>query len=378
MIKMVKLCLPDVGNDEIEKIKEVINSKWLAHGIYNKEFEEKFAKYIGVKYAVTLNSCTSAIQLALESHNITKEVILPSFTFVASANAIVKAGATPVFADVEYSTGNLDPEKIEELITKNTQAIMPVHYGGQVCDMKRIIEIAEKHNLIVIEDSAETIGGTHYGRQAGSFSTACFSFFPTKNIAVGEGGVLTTNNEEVAKTVKALSAHGISKHTLEREKQDKNWYRDAYIAGYNYRMPHMSAAIGIVQLEKLEKMNEKRRKIAELYKKNLISLNQIDLPVEKDNNKHVYQMYVIKLKDSNSEKRDKLVQKLREKDIEASVHFSPPVHLQTFYKNKFYHKDLSVTEKLADISITLPMYSSMLEEDALKVVSALKQSLKEI
>ena len=378
MIKMVKLCLPDVGNDEIEKIKEVINSKWLAHGIYNKEFEEKFAKYIGVKYAVTLNSCTSAIQLALESHNITKEVILPSFTFVASANAIVKAGATPVFADVEYSTGNLDPEKIEELITKNTQAIMPVHYGGQVCDMERIMEIAEKHNLIVIEDSAETLGGTHYGKQAGSFSTACFSFFPTKNIAVGEGGVLTTNNEEVAKTVKALSAHGISKHTLEREKQDKNWYRDAYIAGYNYRMPHMSAAIGIVQLEKLEKMNEKRRKIAELYKKNLISLNQIDLPVEKDNNKHVYQMYVIKLKDSNSEKRDKLVQKLREKDIEASVHFSPPVHLQTFYKNKFYHKDLSVTEKLADISITLPMYSSMLEEDALKVVSALKQSLKEI
>ena len=378
MIKMVKLCLPDVGNDEIEKIKEVINSKWLAHGSYNKEFEDKFAKYIGVKYAVTLNSCTSAIQLALESHNITKEVILPSFTFVASANAIVKAGATPVFADVEYSTGNLDPEKIEELITKNTQAIMPVHYGGQVCDMERIMEIAEKHNLIVIEDSAETLGGTHYGKQAGSFSTACFSFFPTKNIAVGEGGVLTTNNEEVAKTVKALSAHGISKHTLEREKQDKNWYRDAYIAGYNYRMPHMSAAIGIVQLEKLEKMNEKRRKIAELYKKNLISLNQIDLPVEKDNNKHVYQMYVIKLKDSNSEKRDKLVQKLREKDIEASVHFSPPVHLQTFYKNKFYHKDLSVTEKLADISITLPMYSSMLEEDALKVVSALKQSLKEI
>ena len=378
MIKMVKLCLPDVGNDEIEKIKEVINSKWLAHGSYNKEFEDKFAKYIGVKYAVTLNSCTSAIQLALESHNITKEVILPSFTFVASANAIVKAGATPVFADVEYSTGNLDPEKIEELITKNTQAIMPVHYGGQVCDMERIMEIAEKHNLIVIEDSAETLGGTHYGKQAGSFSTACFSFFPTKNIAVGEGGVLTTNNEEVAKTVKALSAHGISKHTLEREKQDKNWYRDAYIAGYNYRMPHMSAAIGIVQLEKLEKMNEKRRKIAELYKKNLISLNQIDLPVEKDNNKHVYQMYVIKLKDSNSEKRDKLVQKLREKDIEASVHFSPPVHLQTFYKNKFYHKDLSVTEKLADISITLPMYSSMLEEDALKVVSVLKQSLKEI
>ena len=378
MIKMVKLCLPDVGNDEIEKIKEVINSKWLAHGSYNKEFEDKFAKYIGVKHAVTLNSCTSAIQLALESHNITKEVILPSFTFVASANAIVKAGATPVFADVEYSTGNLDPEKIEELITKNTQAIMPVHYGGQVCDMERIMEIAEKHNLIVIEDSAETIGGTHYGRQAGSFSTACFSFFPTKNIAVGEGGVLTTNNEEVAKTVKALSAHGISKHTLEREKQDKNWYRDAYIPGYNYRMPHMSAAIGIVQLEKLEKMNEKRRKIAELYKKNLISLNQIDLPVEKDNNKHVYQMYVIKLKDSNSEKRDKLVQKLREKDIEASVHFSPPVHLQTFYKNKFYHKDLSVTEKLADISITLPMYSSMLGEDALKVVSALKQSLKEI
>src|SRR3989344_9502398 len=378
MIKMVKLCLPDVGNDEIEKIKEVINSKWLAHGIYNKEFEEKFAKYIGVKYAVTLNSCTSAIQLALESHNITKEVILPSFTFVASANAIVKAGATPVFADVEYSTGNLDPEKIEELITKNTQAIMPVHYGGQVCDMEKIMEIAKKHNLIVIEDSAETIGGTHNGKQAGSFSTACFSFFPTKNIAIGEGGILTTNNEEIAKTVKALSAHGISKHTLEREKQDKNWYRDAYIAGYNYRMPHLSAAIGLIQLEKLEKMNEKRRKTAELYRKELNSLNNIDLPVEKENNKHVYQMYVIKLKNSKAERRDRLVQKLREKDIEASVHFSPPVHLQTYYKGRFNHKKLSMTEKLADCSVTLPMYSSMLGEDTLKVIDALKVSLKEI
>ncbi len=375
---MVKLCLPDVGKEEVEKITEVINSKWLAHGSYNKEFEEKFAEYIGVKYAVTLNSCTSAIQLAIESHNITKEVILPSFTFVASANAVIKSGAKPVFVDVEYETGNINPEKIEEVITKNTQAIMPVHYAGQVCDMKRIMEIAKKNNLLVIEDSAETIGGTHYGKQAGSFSTGCFSFFPTKNIAIGEGGILTTNNEEIAKTVKALSAHGISKHTLEREKQDKNWYRDAYIPGYNYRMPHLSAAIGIVQLAKLDKMNEMRRKVAELYRKELSSLDKINLPIEKNNNKHVYQMYVIKLKDSNAEKRDQLVQKLREKDIEASVHFSPPIHLQTYYKNRFNHRKLPITENLADSSITLPMYSSMFEEDSIKVVGALKSSLKEI
>ena len=375
---MVKLCLPDVGKEEVEKITEVINSKWLAHGSYNKEFEEKFAEYIGVKYAVTLNSCTSAIQLAIESHNITKEVILPSFTFVASANAVIKSGAKPVFVDVEYETGNINPEKIEEVITKNTQAIMPVHYAGQVCDMKRIMEIAKKNNLLVIEDSAETIGGTHYGKQAGSFSTGCFSFFPTKNIAIGEGGILTTNNEEIAKTVKALSAHGISKHTLEREKQDKNWYRDAYIPGYNYRMPHLSAAIGIVQLAKLDKMNEMRRKVAELYRKELSSLDKINLPIEKNNNKHVYQMYVIKLKDSNAEKRDQLVQKLREKDIEASVHFSPPIHLQTYYKNRFNHRKLPITENLADSSITLPMYSSMFEEDSIKVVDALKSSLKEI
>ena len=375
---MVKLCLPDVGKEEIDKIIEVINSKWLAHGNYNKEFEEKFARYLGVKHAVTLNSCTSAIQLALESQKIIKEVILPSFTFVASANAIIKAGAKPVFVDVEYETGNLDTEKIEDAITNDTQAIMPVHYAGQVCNMKRIMEIAEDHDLLVIEDSAETIGGTHYGKQAGSFSTGCFSFFPTKNIAIGEGGILSTNNDEIAKTVKALSAHGISKHTLEREKQDRNWYRDAYIPGYNYRMPHLSAAIGIVQLAKLEEMNEKRRKIAELYREELNSLDKIDLPVEKENNKHVYQMYVIKLKDSNAEKRDQLITRLREKDIEASVHFSPPIHLQTYYKNRFNHRKLPITERLADCSITLPMYSSMSEEDAIKVVEVLKYSLKEI
>ena len=153
---MVKLCLPEVGKEEIEEISKVINSRWLAHGDYNKEFEANFAKYINVNHAVTLNSCTSAIQLALEAHNITKEVILPSFTFIASANAIIKAGATPVFVDVDYDTCNIDPSKIKEVITENTQAILPVHFAGQMCKMKEILEITEEHNLKLIEDSAET------------------------------------------------------------------------------------------------------------------------------------------------------------------------------------------------------------------------------
>ena len=373
---MVKLCLPEVGKEEIEEISKVINSRWLAHGDYNKEFEANFAKYINVNHAVTLNSCTSAIQLALEAHNITKEVILPSFTFIASANAIIKAGATPVFVDVDYDTCNIDPSKIKEVITENTQAILPVHFAGQMCKMKEILEITEEHNLKLIEDSAETIGGTYNNKQAGSFGEGCFSFFPTKNITTGEGGMFTTNNEEIAQKVKALSAHGISKHTLEREKQDKNWYRDAYIPGYNYRMSNLLAAIGLVQLKKLNEMNSKRRSIAKIYTQEFQNIPDLDLPIELPECKHVYQMYTIKLKDKNQQQRDKFVQLLRDNDVEASVHFSPAAHQSTFYKNKFKHNQLPITEKLSDIIVTLPIYPSMEEKDILKVIDSVKQNLK--
>ena len=191
----IPLCVPDIGEEEIKAVEEVLRSGWLAHGPKTKKFEEEFAKYIGVKHAISLNSCTSALQLAVFANNIKEEIILPSFTFAASANSIVTQGAKPIFCDVEYNTCNIDVEKIKELITDKTQAIMPVHYAGQSCDMKAIMEIAEDKNLVVIEDSAESIGGTfklnNEDRKTGSFSNGCFSFYPTKNMTTGEQKTLT-------------------------------------------------------------------------------------------------------------------------------------------------------------------------------------------
>ena len=244
---MIPLCIPNIDEKEIERVKEVLLSGWLAHGPQNKELEEEFSKYIGVKHAVALNSCTSALQLAIEAQDLKGDVIVPSFTFVASGNAIVTAGCTPVFSEIDYDTCNLDPSKIEENINEKTVGIMPVHYAGQSCKMDEIMEIAEKHDLAVIEDSAETIGGTYNGKIAGSFGTGCFSFFPTKNMTTGEGGMLTTNDEDLARTVNTFKGHGISSTTWGREKEKRPWIRAAILAGYNFRMSDVLAAIGVEQ-----------------------------------------------------------------------------------------------------------------------------------
>jgi perosamine synthetase len=356
----IPLCIPSIGKEEIALVEEVLKSGWLAHGPKNSQFEKNFAEYIGVEHAVSLNSCTSALQLALQAQNITGEVIVPSFTFAASANAIVTAGAKPVFVDIEYDSCNIDPIKIKEAISKKTQAIMPVHYAGQSCKMDEIMEIAKKYSLKVIEDSAETVGGTFKGKKTGSFGTGCFSFYPTKNITTGEGGMVTTNDRELAEKVKALRAHGITSTAFEREKKEKPWLRAAEYAGYNYRLCDILAAIGIVQLSKVDKMNELRRKHAEYLTKNLKDIKGIATPVEHKDCRHVYQMYTIKLKDGLD--RTRFIQKLKEKGIGATVHFDPPVHEQPFYKN-FAHSSLKVTEEVSKTIVTLPMYPDLKKEE---------------
>ncbi len=356
---MIPLSVPDLGEEEIERVIKVLKSGWLAHGPQNEELEKKFADYIGVKHAVALNSCTSALQLAIQASGLRGEIIVPSFTFVASANSIVTAGCRPVFAEIDYDTCNIDPGKIEEKITEETVGIMPVHFAGQSCRMDEIMEIAEKHDLVVIEDSAETIGGTYRGRMAGSFGIGCFSFFPTKNITTGEGGMLATNDEELAEKVKALKGHGISTTTYEREKREKPWLRAAVLAGYNYRMSDVLAAIGVVQLKKLDKMNEARRKHAHYLNEKLKEFEEIYTPVELKECKHVYQMYTVKL--SENVDRTTFIKKLREAGVGASVHFDPPVHLQPYYMEMFGCKkgDLPITEKVSESIVTLPMYPQL-------------------
>jgi dTDP-4-amino-4,6-dideoxygalactose transaminase len=353
----IPLSLPYIDKNEAKAIGRVLKSGWLTDGPANIEFEQLFADYIGVKRAVTLNSCTSALQLALEAQSIRGEVILPSFTFVASANAVVRAGAIPVFADIDYGTCNIDPAQVRNKITQNTQAIMVVHFAGQSCRMDEIMAIARERNLKVIEDSAETLGGSFKGVRTGAFATGCFSFFPTKNITTGEGGMLTTNDDELADRVKTLSGHGIVKGTYRREVELEPWHREASVPGYNFRMSGLLAAIGVEQMKKLELMNERRCENAQHLSEKL-KFDEIDLPTEDKDCKHVYQMYTIKVRDMD---RREFVFALRKAGIMASVHFSPPVHRQEYYRDKYQvrREELAVTEMVAERIVTLPMYPQL-------------------
>ncbi|MCD6424243.1 MAG: DegT/DnrJ/EryC1/StrS family aminotransferase [Anaerolineales bacterium] len=376
-MRKIPLCIPYTGQEEKDAVCEVIDSGWYAHGPKNHEFEERFAEYLGVKHAFTMNSCTSALHLAVEGLGITGEVILPSFTFVASANAVITGGAKPVFADISYDTCNIDPASIERMISPQTEAIMPVHYGGQSADMTAIMEIAEKHKLIVIEDSAETIGGTHNGRLTGTFDIGCFSFYPTKNLTTGEGGMLTTNDDQLALKVKALLAHGIDKSTYEREDKEKAWYRSASRIGYNFRMSNILAAIGVEQLKKLPEMNRMRRDLATRLTEALAEIPEVEAPVERPENKHVYQMYTVRIKEGLD--RDEFVRSLNNKGIGASIHFFPPVHYMPPYSGQDFRRDnLSVTEEVIREIITLPMYPQMAADDLAYMVDSIRNTVSEL
>jgi len=363
--KAIPLCKAFVDDRELAAVAEVLRSGWLTHGPKNGEFERLLAETVGVRHAIALNSCTSALQLALLAHGISGEVILPSFTFMASANSVVTSGATPVFADIEFDTCNIDPDSIERMIGPNTEAIMIVHFAGQCCRMDRIMEIAEKRSLLLIEDSAETIGGDFHGRQAGSFGVGCFSFFPTKIVTTGEGGAMTTHDDMLAAKVRALIGHGTLTTALDREKTRRPWRREAALAGYNYRMSDLLAALGVEQMKKLDTIIALRRRHA-AYLNTTLDPELFHLPLEGNGAGHVYQMYTVKLKGGVD--RDRFVQELRERGVGASVHFDPPVHRQPFYQDRFGKDRLDVTEAVASSIATLPLYPS-LEQDELAYVA---------
>lgn len=373
---MIPLCLPHLDGNELKKVEEVLASGWLTEGPCNAEFERRLADYLGVKEAVSLNSCTSALFLALKALDIRGEVILPSFTFVASANAVVTAGATPVFADIEADTCNLDPDDVERRITGKTQAILPVHYAGQCCDMDRILEIARRYDLQVIEDSAETLGGKYRGKMAGSFATGCFSFFPTKNITTGEGGLLSTDDPDLAARVRTLAGHGIPRSAYRKEGADRPWYRSAVLPGYNFRMSNILAAIGLVQMEKIDRLNSLRRSHARYLTERLSEVEEIIPPNERPGCEHVYQMYTIRLQGVN---RDGFLRRLRESGVGASVHFDPPVHLQEYYRGLCGEYSLPVTEEIAGSIVTLPLYPQIRERELDRIVEAVEACvLKEL
>lgn len=376
---MIPFAPPNIGKEEILAVKKVLESGWLAHGPKTKEFETEFAKYIGTKRAVSLNSCTAALHLALQSAGIGKgdEVIVPSFTMVASANAILHAGAKPVLVDIDYASGNLDLGKVKEAISEKTKAIMPVHFAGLSCGMGKIMDLAQKYNLTVVEDSAEAIGAEFKGRKTGTFGIGCFSFYPTKNMTTGEGGMVTTDSDKIAEAILTMRGHGINKGALEREREKKPWLRIQTMLGYNYRLTDFQSAIGLIQLKKLDKMNNLRREHARYLNQRLKSLREIEIPVEPKGYRHVYQLYTLRVRGIN---RDEFVIGLRKKGVCASVHFDPPVHLNPFYKEKFGYREgeFPVTERLAKSIVSLPMHPQLSRKELNTIISTVKEVIKDV
>jgi perosamine synthetase len=372
----IPLCRPSITEEDIATVADVLRSGWLAHGEFNHRFEQAFARLIGVRHAVAMNSCTSALEIALKLKQIRGEVIVPSMTWVATANCVVTTGGTPVFCEVDRATRNVTAKTIAERITPATQAVIVVHYGGQPCAMDDIVALCERHKLFLIEDSAETLGATWRGKQAGSYSVGCFSFFPTKNITTGEGGMLTCDDAAFADQARALIAHGVSTTTFARERQEQPWLRAASMPGHNFRMPNPLAALGLCQIQRLDALNARRQRLAGRYRDLLLPLRgQIRLPEVHEHATHSWQMYTVEVAEKL---RNSVVMGLRQRGIGASVHFDPPVHLQPFYKgSKWREGSLPVTELLARELITLPMYPDMTDAEQDFVAEGLRKVLNE-
>ena len=347
---MIPINAPQLGEEEIKAVVKVMKSGFLTHGLgagpVVTKFEKAFAKFVGAKHAIAVNTGTSALHLAIAGAGIKQgdEVILPSFTFVSTAEVIAIAGAKPVFVDIDPETHNISPKKVEKALTKKTKAVMPVDLYGLPADMQPIKDIADKHGLTIIEDSAQAHGASYKGKPVGTFAdAACWSFYASKNMTTGEGGMITTNNGELAEKMRFMRSHG------EKEK-----YKSVML-GHNYRMPEIQAAIGCVQLKKLPKFLAKRRENVKRLTAELGKAKNLQLPKEPKGCKHSWYLYTIRLKGPKGNKRDKIVEALRQKGIGAEVYYTTPIHLMPYYR-KFGRYRLPETEKAAKHVLSLPVH----------------------
>jgi len=376
--EFIPLAKPTIEENEIEEVVKVLRSGWLTTGPKVAEFEKNMQKYLGCKKAIGLSSCTGGLHIALAALGIKQgdEVIVPTYTFAATAHVVAWLGAKPVLVDVEKDTFNIDPKKIEEAITDKTKAIIPVHFAGHSCDMDKIMAIAEKHNLYIIEDAAHAIGTDYKGKKIGNFSNATvFSFYATKTITTAEGGMIVTNDEELGKKLKRYSYFGVDKDAFNRYADKGNWYYEIIELGYKYNMDNIQGALGIEQLKKLESFIERRRKLANLYTSLLKKVPGIITPEEKEYTKHSYHLYPILLDiDSLSITRAEFIDKLKEYKIGSSVHFIP-LHLHSHYQKTYGYKngDFPTAEYLFEREISLPLYPRMSEEDVKYVAEAIKE-----
>ncbi|MCW3134981.1 MAG: DegT/DnrJ/EryC1/StrS family aminotransferase [Methanophagales archaeon] len=383
---MIRISAPFLGEEEISAVERVLRSGMLSHGANVEVFESAFADFIGVEHAIAVSSGTAALHIALLAAGIGKgdEVITTPFTFIATANAILFVGAKPVFVDVREDDFNIDVEKVKDAITERTKAIIPVHLYGQPCDMKAITDLAEDHNLHVIEDACQAHGAEFAGKKVGSFGTAgCFSFYPTKNMTTGEGGMLTTNSKEIAKKARMLRNHGSSARYMHE------------ILGFNMRMTDISAAIGIEQLKKLPYFTKRRRENAEYLTERLKRIRGIVTPVVKERRTHVFNQYTIRVAgdeeadgangadgaEGNRGKegvvnRDDLARMLTERGVEVGIYYPTPVHKQPLYKKLGYKERFPISEKLSEEVLSLPVHPGVRKEDLEMMVEIIHECIE--
>jgi dTDP-4-amino-4,6-dideoxygalactose transaminase len=379
----LKFGVPDIQENEINEVVKVLKSGWIGKGPITQDLENKFAEYIGVKHAISLNSATAGLFLALDilGINSNDEVITTPLTFAATANVIEHSGSKPIFVDVIEGTGLIDVENVEDAITKKTKAIMPVHLYGQACDMNKLRKLAKKHNLYVIEDAAHAIESVYESHKIGSIGDiSIFSFYATKNMTTGEGGMFVTNNDEWAEQARIKHLHGLNRDAWNRYTKEEVKYYDVIYPGYKFNMSDIQAAIGIHQLNRLDKNLIKREIIWNIYQSELGGIEELTLLEEEKYSPNLINIHSRHLFTAilNFDKllvtRRQFLEALKRENIGFGIHFLA-LHLTTYYQKKYGYKrgEFPIAEKISDGTFSLPIYPTMTKDDAFDVVKAIKK-----
>lgn len=373
---------PMLGDTEIESVVDCLRSGWLTSGHRVKAFERDFAAYIGSAHALAVNSCTAALHLGLEAVGVKPgdEVITSPMTFTATAAVIEHLGARPVLVDCEPDTLNLDPARLEAAITPRTRAILPVHFAGQACDMDAIMGIARARGLAVVEDAAHALPTRHRGRLVGTLGDiTCFSFYATKTITTGEGGMAVTDREDYAERMRLMHLHGMSHDAWKRYTKNGSWAYEILAAGFKYNLTDIAASIGIAQLTRADAFHVRRLQIARAYAAGLAGLRGVRTPVAQDESAHAWHLYVIQVvPEELTIDRDEVIRKLVAMNIGVSVHFIP-LHQHAYYREKYEFQpgDLPVATAAARRILTLPLYPKMTDDDVQDVIDAVRSVMKE-
>jgi dTDP-4-amino-4,6-dideoxygalactose transaminase len=372
---------PDVGDAELVQIQEVLENGWLTTGPKTKEFEASFASYVDAKFAVAVNSCTAALHLALEAIGLGAgdEVITTPYTFAATAEVVRYFDAHPVFVDIERDTFNLRPDLLELAVTRRTKAIIPVHIAGLAADLDGVHEIAARTAVPVLEDAAHAFPARYKGRMIGGLSTiTCFSFYATKTITTGEGGMICTDDIRLADRCRMMSLHGISRDAWKRYTVEGSWYYEVNEPGYKYNLTDIAAGIGLAQLTRADAMLRRRREIAQQFSRAFAAEPALQVPADREDRQHAWHLYMLRLNsDCLSIDRARFIEELRARNIGASVHFIP-LHIQPYYRQKYGYAPsdfpTAYSEYLREVS--LPVFSKMTDQDVADVIEAVRDILR--